>query len=84
MGEFQKLPRELRIKASRMSNKITLINYLKRGIIFSFLNNNYNNELVSRPWNPEIIDKAIKRLNFRCSLIGILNNSISNFGNIVS
>ncbi|KAJ1609430.1 hypothetical protein OIY81_1379 [Cryptosporidium canis] len=82
-NEFFKLPSAFKSRASKIAARKRLMRLLP----INMLSNKYMNSMYPStclPWSPNIIDKTIRRYNFRCSLIGALNNILSNFGRIVS
>ncbi|OII71846.1 uncharacterized protein cubi_00654 [Cryptosporidium ubiquitum] len=80
--EFFKLPNQFKSRASKIAAKKRFLRLLKINI----LSNKYINSICpcALPWSSNIIDETIRRYNFKCSLVGILNNTLSNLGKIVS
>lgn len=81
-NEFFKLPNEFKSRASKIAARKRLLKLLPVNILL----NKYINSISpsALPWSSSVIDETVRKYNFKCSLISILNNILSNFGKIVS
>ncbi|KAL5370069.1 hypothetical protein CPHLJ_2g2740 [Cryptosporidium parvum] len=81
-NEFLQLPNEFKSRASRIAARKRLLKLLPINILFSkYIYSLHHSAL---PWSPNVIDETIRRYNFKCSLLSVLKNILSNFGRIVS
>ncbi|OLQ16228.1 Mitochondrial matrix Mmp37 family protein [Cryptosporidium hominis] len=81
-NEFLQLPNEFKSRASRIAARKRLLKLLPINILFSkYIYSIHHSTL---PWSPNVIDETIRRYNFKCSLLSVLKNILSNFGRIVS